>query len=114
MNYISITKASIILGWEAFLNMAHDACCTTTFDLPFPREFLVSNTYDINKIEYTLAALLEDEFEEFTIGDYDIRNQMMKSNPNLNKVDNLLFSFYNFYIEEDAGNIEIAIPIGAR
>lgn len=114
MNYISITKASHPKIMEAFLNMAHDACCTTTFDLPFPREFLVSNTYDINKIEYTLAALLEDEFEEFTIGDYDIINQMMKSNPNLNKVDNLLYSFYNFYIEEDEENTEFQIPIGAR
>jgi hypothetical protein len=114
MNYISVTKASHPKIMEAFFSTAHDHCCTTTFDLPFPKEFLISDTYNLNKIEYTLAALLENEFEDFTVGDYDTRNQMMESNPNLIEVDNLLESFYNFYIEEDAENTEIAIPIGAR
>jgi hypothetical protein len=114
LSYISVTKASHPKIMEAFFTMAHDVGATTTMDLPFPNKFFILDSYDLNKIENTLAALLEDEFEEFTIGDCNIRDQMMESNPNLNEVDNLLFSFYRFYIEEDEENIEIAIPIGAR
>lgn len=114
LTYISVTKASYPKIMEAFFIMAHDACCTTTLNLPFPNEFLVLESYDLNKIEDIFNSLVQDEFEEFTIGDFDIKNQMMESNPDLNEADNLLFSFYRFYIEEDKENIEIAIPIGAR
>lgn len=109
--YTLITKASHPKIMEAFFNIAYDAGCTTTAEQQFPEKFLVSNIYNVVEIEDTLSTLLIDEFSEFTMGDFDIRNQMIKDNNRLHEVDNLFYSFYTFYVEENDNLKEIHIPV---
>lgn len=109
--YTTITAKSHPKLHKALLNIAKDNLDVTRADETLPKAFNITDKFDIKSIEKSLDSLTRIEFEDFTIGDYDIRNSMLTAYPDLKEFTELSILFYQSFIKQDKTIKEITIEI---
>jgi hypothetical protein len=93
---VSVTDFPTI--YDAFYTIAHDAGATTIVE-PFPTEFDVDSSFDLDMIELALLATPDGDLQEFLVGDRDLANELIEFDSALKAAQTLMDKFYSAYIE---------------